>query len=667
MKTCLFLFIFFISFLSAGNAQTDFSSPGSKACSMRKSSMIFLPGKTGNTDNGPVHSYNVLNYSLKLDLFKCYSGYYPNDFKGSNIITFKVDSTLNSIKLDAANASMTIDSVRMAGVSFTHSGNILTISLNRTYSPGEIVSVKVNYSHLNVDDNAFYSSGGFVFTDSEPEGARKWFPCWDKPSDKATLELRAKVPSNVKLGSNGILADSTISGNGDTLNYHWVSNENIATYLMVITSRVDYKLDIIYWHKPSNPSDSVPFRFYFNPGENPSAMEALIIPLTDWFSLNYCEHPFQKNGFAALNNQFVWGGMENQTLTSIYPNGWQEWLIAHEFAHQWFGDMITCATWADIWLNEGFATWSEAFWYEGKWGYTYYKNSINQDASDYFSGNPGWAISVPDWAITTPSTGVLFNYSITYAKGACVLHQLRYVLGDSLFFATLQAYCADTNLKYKSAMISDFMAKVNEVSNDNYDWFFSEWIFSPNHPVYNNSYNIDDLGNAQWQVNFFAEQTQTNPPFFKMPLEIKIMFADFSDTTFRVMNDVNHQQYSWIFQKQPVSLEFDPDNNIVLKKGSTIVGLPEPNSYLPESFLSQNFPNPFSRETQFSYTLEKPAHVRIELLDIVGKVISTPLNAFRESGKYSLYLDCSSFSPGLYYYRLNVDGKTMTRKMVISR
>ena len=207
---------------------------------MRKSNLAYLPEKPGNNLNGPLHSFDVINYSLNLDLYKCYSGTYPNDFKGSNIITFKVDSTLNSITLNAVNSSLTIDSVRMAGVSFAHSGNILTITLDRQYNPGEIVSVKVNYTHKNVDDNAFYTSGGFVFTDSEPEGARKWYPCWDKPSDKATLDLHAKVPSNVKLGSNGALADSIISGNGDTLTYHWVSNQNIATYLVVVTSRVNY-------------------------------------------------------------------------------------------------------------------------------------------------------------------------------------------------------------------------------------------------------------------------------------------------------------------------------------------------------------------------------------------------------------------------------------------
>ena len=181
-----------------------------------------------------------------------------------------------------------------------------------------------------MQDGAVYASNGMFFTDCEPEGARSWFPCWDKPSDKATLDLTAKVPSNVKFGSNGKLVDSTF--NGDTLTYHWHSDQNVATYLVVMTSKVNYNLDILYWHKISNPSDSIPIRFYYNDDYTPTNIEGIIKSMMTYYSQNFCEHPFQKNGFAGLNNQFPWGGMENQTLTSICPWCWIEDLISHEFA-----------------------------------------------------------------------------------------------------------------------------------------------------------------------------------------------------------------------------------------------------------------------------------------------------------------------------------------------
>lgn len=515
------------------------------------------------------HSYNVLNYELNLNLYNCYISPYLKSFSGYEVLTFSVDSTLNFIKMNAINSSLTIDSVSMAGVSFTHTGDILKINLDQTYNVGDTVMVKIYYRHNNVSDDAWYVSNGFGFTDCEPEGARKWFPCWDKPSDKATTDLTVKVPSTVKFGSNGLLVDSIQTA--DTIYYHWVSDVPVATYLTVMTGKVNYNLDIVYWHKISNPNDSIPIRFYWNSGENTGDLhyiENIIKEMTTAYSELFGEHPFKKNGFATLNSQFVWGGMENQTLTSLCPGCWSEWLVSHEFGHQWFGDMITCATWADIWLNEGFATYMEALWDEHQYGYTYYKNDIDGDANGYFSGNPGWPIYNPDWIINTPPTGTLFNTAITYDKGACVLHMLRYMLGDSLFFQGMRHYATDPALKYKSAVTTDFAADMSAIAGQDLTWFFDEWVMQPNHPIYANQYWLDNIGSGQWQVGFIAKQTQTNTPFHKMPIEIKVHFSTGSDTLIRVMNDVNNQMYVYNFTRQPLSVAFDPSNNIVLKVAS---------------------------------------------------------------------------------------------------
>lgn len=526
-----------------------------------------ISNNLGITSPPPNHSFDVLDYKLELDIYSCFISPYPKSFSALEIITIKADSLINQIKLDASNFSMVIDAVDLAGVSFTHSSNILTINLDRYYSKGEIFQIRIKYRHLNVSDGAFYVSNGFVFTDCEPEGARNWFPCWDKPYDKATLNLKAKTPANVKLGSNGRLADSIKIG--DTIYYNWISRDPIATYLIVISARVNYNLDIIYWTRPST-QEIIPIRFYYNPGESVTSIKPKVLQMINRYSNLFGEHPFEKNGFATLNNQFAWGGMENQTLTSLCPNCWSENLISHEFAHQWFGDMITCATWADIWLNEGFATYCEALWYEYINGYSSYKNDILSDASSYFSGNPGWAISNPQWAVNTPDVNILFNYSITYAKGACVLHMLRYVLGDSTFFKVLKVYGTDTiRFRYRSATIRDFANLVSEVSQQDMNWFFDEWIYTPNHPVYQNTYSISSTSPGRWAVAFIARQTQTNTGFFKMPLILKINFSDGTDTLIRVFNNHNNQIFSFLFNKQPVGLVFDPNNDIVLKQGTT--------------------------------------------------------------------------------------------------
>ena len=564
------IFLFLAILTTAAVAQEHRKEKGAWLCHQKKTAVETVPPITDNPLSPTSHAFDVLKYTLNLNLYACHLSPYPKNFTASEILRFRADSSLSHLTLNAVSSSLVIDSVGLAAETFTHTGNQLTLTLNRTYLPGETAEVKISYRHLNVTDNAFYASGGMVFTDCEPEGARCWFPCWDKPSDKALIDLTAKVPANARMGSNGALTDSSLSG--DTLTYHWVSAHNVATYLVVISSRVNYNLDIVYWHKPSNPADSVPMRFYYNPGEDPSAIKSMIKPLTDWYSQHFCEHPFQKNGFAALNDQFAWGGMENQTLTSICPNCWSEWLIAHEYAHQWFGDMITCGTWADIWLNEGFASWSEDFWWERSGGYSAYKNEVNSDASYYLSANPGWAISNPAWAVTTPSTGVLFNYAITYCKGACVLHQLRYTLGDPLFFATLQAYSADTNFRFHAATIADFNDKVNLVTGQDYDWFFNQWIYTANHPVYANQYCIETPASGQWDVRFLVKQTQTNTPYFQMPVIVKIHFQDNTDSLIRVMNTANYQEFVWSFGKQPLSLTFDPGNEIVLKQATLTQG-----------------------------------------------------------------------------------------------
>jgi len=662
MKHYLTSLVFLVGFSSVLFPQQLVEMKGSKLCAERKSRASSLPELTDQTESVPSHTYNVLNYTLNLNIYSCFLSPYPHSFNATEIIRFKVDSTLNTITLHANSTSLVINSVSQAATSFTHANDFLVIQLNQTYSPGDTVEIGINYHHNNVEDNAFYVKTGFVFTDCEPEGARKWFPCWDKPSDKATLDLTAKVPVNVKLGSNGVLADSIHST--DTLIYHWISEENIATYLIVITAKVNYNLDIVYWHKLSNPSDSIPIRFYFNNGEDPSNIETIILPMADWYSENFIEHPFPKDGFATLNDEFVWGGMENQTLTSFCPGCWIESLTAHEFAHQWFGDMITCATWADIWLNEGFATWTEAFWYESYGGYSAYKADIDGNAEYYLTNNPGWPISDPAWAINTPPSWILFNYAITYTKGSTILHMLRYVLGDSLFFATLQAYSSDPELKYHSATISDFMAVTNQVTGGNYDWFFNQWIYEPNHPSYANTYMFTDLGGGTWQVDFNAKQGQVNPSFFKMPIEIRIQFADLTDTIMHEMNSYNNQLYKWQFQKQPVALTFDPSNQIVIKEGYTVVGTED--HYRDETLsLQQNSPNPASGTTVIKYLVRTVSFVNLTVCDVVGTEVATLVNQDMPAGQHAVSLDCSLLKPGIYFYSLTSGTERITKKMIV--
>jgi aminopeptidase N len=646
-------------------AQDNFSEKGSYLCSQRKSSNphSIQPLRSPNT---PEHKFDVLEYTWFFDLYSNFSAPYSQFFTADGIIKFKVDTALSQIKLNCINSSIAVQLVGLAGTSFTHSDDTLTINLNRTYNPGEVVDVSIIFNHLNVEDGHFYCNGGFVFTDNEPEGARYWFPSYDRPYDKAKWDFTAKVPADVLLGSNGRLADSTTVA--DTTWYHYVSRDPIATYLMVISACNDWNLDIIYWDRPSTPGEPMPIRFYYNPGENPTYMKQLVPQMADYFSENYGEHPFEKDGFASLNDEFTWGGMENQTLTSICTGCWFESLICHEFAHQWFGDMISPGTWADLWLNEGFATWSESFWYESYAGYSAYKDDVENNASYYLSGNPGWPVYVPEWAVNTPSNNILFNYAITYCKSACVLHLLRYSLGDDLFFPAIYDYATDTtDFKYKNAVTDDFQASLEESTGQDLDWFFDSWVKQPNHPVYHNEYNIHDNGNGTWNVNFYVNQVQTNAGFFPIPVELYIYFYDATDTTIRVMNDVNQQVFNFTFDVQPAVVKFDFTNEIVLKQATLAVGIDEGEIGSQQFSLGQNYPNPVTSFTEIAYSLPERSMVDLSLFDMNGREIMKLVEGEQDLGTHILRADVSGLNSGVYFYRLRAGQYSETKRLIVAK
>ncbi len=660
MKKILFIIIILFSatFLFAQQFQLN---NGAAICSQRKSQSRQLVEKSFRVENSARHAFDVLNYAINIDLVNCFKVPYPHNFISDVKILFQADSTLKQIVLDADNVSLTIDSVRLNVASYTHSGNKLTIQLDRVYSTGEQAEVQIYYKHADVTDGAFYASLGFVFTDCEPEGARKWFPCYDKPSDKATVDITAKVPLTAKLGSNGKLRDSIIDGN--TIKYHWVSRDPVATYLTVLTAKNNYQLDIVNWTNPKT-SEVIPLRFYYNLGEDPSYIKSIIGNMTTFYSLEFGDHPFEKNGFATLNNEFAWGGMENQTLTSLCTNCWSESLIAHEFAHQWFGDMITCSTWADIFLNEGFATWSEAHWIENQYSYGVYKNEMLNNANSYISSNPHWAISPPDWAVSTPDVNTLFNYAITYLKGSCVLHMLRYTLGDDVFFAALKVYANE--YKYKSATIEDFKTVMETVSGKDLNWFFDEWIYKPDHPVYRNIYGIYPEAGGKWSVLFTAKQEeQTFLPYFQMPVELKIGFKDGTDSIVKGFNSFNGQEFAFEFDKEPVAVTFDPNNDILLKQGSTLVGIDEA-LQAKSGFLLKAHPNPFIHSTQIEFTFNKPTFVTIELYNSTGDKILTLLEKYVPSGENFIDINGDGLKAGTYFVVLRTSSKVESLKIVKS-
>jgi aminopeptidase N len=506
--------------------------------------------------------FDIQHYSLNLNLYNNFLSSYPHSFAGYEEITIKARKDLNSIKINASNKSIDIDKVSIDAERFAHSNDTLTIYLKRKVRSGEKFEVGINYTHKDVEDGAFFVKDGMLFTMNAPEGARNWFPCYDHPSDKATSSISVKTPKNVLLASNGILKDSTQIA--DTIFYKWQSDFPIATYLINITGKVDYNLDIAHWN-------DIPIRFYWNSGENKSNLKKMVftVPkILDYYSTLFGKFPFKKEGLATLNNLFIFGGMENQTIISLCPDCWNEEVIAHELSHEWFGNLISPKSWSDIWLNEGFATYCEGLWYEKSYGKDVYNNYIKLNAQRYFSANKFFPIYLPEWSKKTPPIDSLYNGSIIYAKAADVIHTLRCMLGDSVFFKALNSYATNPKLKYANASTSDFIQVVNQVAGKNLNWFFDEWLKYPKHPVYDVNYSIAKIDSEKWKFDILIHQENLNDFVFKMPIEMEIMFNDGTTKSEMIENDKQNQIFTFVLSKKPSGMLFDKFEKIPLKQVS---------------------------------------------------------------------------------------------------
>jgi aminopeptidase N len=608
----------------------------------------------------PNNSFDVIKYSLNFDLYNCFRSPFPTSYTGSSVIIFKADSSIVSIQLNAVSVALIVDSVKYSGISFFQHNDVLYINLNRIHSPGETDSVKIYFRRNNITDWSLQNTAELFFTFLEPEGARYIFPCKDRQDDKAMFDLNVKVPSNVMLGSNGILRDTLRSA--DSLYLHWESQDPMATYLFSMIGSVNYRLSIYCYHKPNNPNDSIPIMLYYNNQNIPSSdFVNDIKQMTDFYSEKFTSYPFEKIGFAnTLPVQF--NNMENQTLSNMLAPWEIANIYAHEHGHQWFGDYITCRTWADIWLNEGFASYLEAFWDEHVYGTESYYAGIRSYNDFYLQNNRGFPIYNPSWVNHTPSFDSLFDYGIIYAKPACVIHTLRKTIGDTLFMHVLRAYMNDTNLAYKTASTNDFVQEVNHVTGQDYTWFFTEWLNQPNHPIYQNTMNIVDSGSLGWKLYFTISQVQTNTGFYRMPVKIKINYSDNSDSIALVQNTYNNQTYIFTSVRQPVGTVFDYGLSIVPKVANSVLGVNEIPSYY---YLNQNYPNPFNSTTFITYALPYDSEVTLKIYDMTGRLVSVPVNSNQPAGEYKVKLDASDFASGVYFYRLKAGNYISVKKMVL--
>jgi len=465
-----------------------------------------------------------------------------------------VDGPIEQIELDMDSA-LGASAARVNGVATTstHTAGVLVVDLDRAYATGETLTVAVDYSGSpNESLGAFgfdtHNNDPLIWSLSEPYGARSWWPCKDTPSDKSdSARIRLTVPEELVAVSNGVLESTTVDAAWKT--YDWHEHHPIVTYLISLAIHPYVEQSTSYTPLEGG---SMPVTVWSYPEEASDAWSGALTVREQiaTFAPLFGEYPFVDEKYGQA--EFPWGGgMEHQTATSICC--WTDWIMGHELAHQWYGDAITCENFSHIWLNEGFATYSEALWDEHKGGFASYRNNILNN--QYFGAG---TIYVPPEELDDESR--IFDGNLSYNKGSWVLHMLRGIVGDDTFFEILRTWTATPSVAYGTAVTEDFQAVAESVSGRDLSNFFANWIYGEYFPTYSYSWEATDLGGS-WQLQITLEQLQSHA-LYEMPVPFKVTTTAGVEN-FKLENDAFSQTFTVNCAAEPTNVELDPDNWIL--------------------------------------------------------------------------------------------------------
>ncbi len=508
-------------------------------------------------------STDLIKYNLDITIDPV-----ATTISGSNTLSFVALQSISAVqvRLSSAFAVNASTGVQVNGVNrtFTRSGVTMTIQLGRTYAVGEAFDVKVTYSGVpttggfgSITFRTRTSGAREVFTLSETDFAHTWFPAKENNLDKCIADMRFTVPNTMKVASNGVLQSVTDAGGGRNT-YFWKTNLPTATYLYCF-SATNFNEYTQTWNftPDSGPSVSMPVSFWLYPeSDNTTNRNA-------WFNcLNMLTafspdsrlglYPFASEKYGMYQFGFG-GGMEHQTCTG--QGTFQESVTAHELGHQWFGDNVTCATWNHIWLNEGFATYTEALWEEWKPG-----SSGLQALKNAMAARRPSSVNGTVWCPTTTDMNRIFSTTFSYRKGGWVAHMLRGVMGDAAFFQAMKDY--RTIYGGGSATTEELQAVCEAVHGSSLDYFFQQWVYQPGAPTYQIAWqNVSaGSGGTQKYVELYINQTQSaSYPRYTMPLDMRLTPAVGPITTQKVTNSGATQHLLIPVSGQINNLQIDPD------------------------------------------------------------------------------------------------------------
>ncbi|MBK8364076.1 MAG: T9SS type A sorting domain-containing protein [Bacteroidetes bacterium] len=574
------------------------------------------------------------------------------NFISGNITSyFQAHSFLDSITFDCSQY-LTIDSVTYHGsqISFLHDSDLIKIYFPAFLSANSLDSLSVYYHGAPVStgngsfEQSLHNGDPVMWTLSEPYGAKDWWPCRQNNADKIdSIDVWCEIPLGTKCASNGILVSAETAG--VNMLYHWKSNYPIAPYLVAIavTNYAEFSDSVVL----SN-SDTLPILNYIYPEQISVAQPAFSVTasLISYYDSLLVSYPFSKEKYG--HAQFGWGGgMEHQTMSFVGSFGYE--LIAHELVHQWFGDKITCSSWRDIWLHEGFATFFAGAAIERFKPEEYY--AWKYSALQSIISKPTGSVICSD---TTDRTRI-FDGRLSYRKGSYVLNMLRWKFGEELFLESIRDFLNKNSLQYNYATTEDLKLSFEFITGSDLTEFFDEWVYGEGYPSFKIEWSKS--GNS---VTMIVDQVSSDPgiSFFHIPLPVQIGNAE-RDSIVIIDATSSGQQFNFELDFEPDFISIDPNLEIISGNNKLYENLP------PGSIedLIAIFPNPSNGILDVFAKKNSLMMKSFSVLDYCGKLLYSQnvKNGFNDT------FDLSFLNNGLYILKISTDLGFVHKKIIIQK
>jgi aminopeptidase N len=483
-----------------------------------------------------------------------------------------VATKLAEIEMDAAQLTILKASTPTGKrLKFDHTGSKLRISLEAPLAAGKSAKIVVDYEarqprqgiYFIGPDEAYPNKPLHVWTQGQDEDAHYWFPCIDYPNAKATTEVTATVPAAFFVLSNGSCVKTTTDARKKTKTYHWKMEVPHVTYLVsCVAGKFSGHTDVV---------DGVPVSYYVHPGREADGARSFgkTPKMVRFFGdrLKY-KYPYPKYAQIAVSD-FIFGGMENTTATTqtdttlhdarAHLDFSSDPLVAHELAHQWFGDLLTCKDWSHAWLNEGFATYFEALFREfdqGEDEFQYYRIELQDTYKREDSHH--YRRSIVTNVYVEPVD--LFDRHL-YEKGACVLHMIRAQLGDALWWTVMQRYVRDN--AERNVETVDFARAIEEATGKNFAPFFDQWVMHAGHPEFDVSYRWEAERSEAVVVVAQTQVADDQTQLFKVPVDFEFGFPGGVRQHVQVVCDAARQSFYVPLRSKPETFVFDPAGDVL--------------------------------------------------------------------------------------------------------